>query len=64
MPFCDVEVVFDRSPFYGEGGGQVGDRGMIEAENGVVKATRQVRRNPDALRHEPAIEALYLIRLL
>ena len=31
-----VEVVISQSPFYAEGGGQLGDRGVISGPNGVV----------------------------
>lgn len=34
----EVQVVLDRTPFYAEGGGQVGDRGAFERADGVCLA--------------------------
>ncbi|HDG98770.1 MAG TPA: alanine--tRNA ligase [Desulfobacterales bacterium] len=42
-----VEVVLDRSPFYGESGGQVGDKGIIKSEQGIVRIgdTQKIAQN-------------------
>jgi alanyl-tRNA synthetase len=34
-----VEIAFDRTPFYAESGGQVGDTGQIIVEDGLLKVT-------------------------
>ncbi len=42
----EVEVILDRTPFYAEGGGQVGDSGVLEWEGG--RATVRDTRKPIA----------------
>ncbi|MDJ0661172.1 MAG: alanine--tRNA ligase [Crocosphaera sp.] len=33
----DVQIVLDQTPFYGESGGQIGDRGFLTGENLVIR---------------------------
>jgi len=39
-----AELVFDRTPFYAESGGQIGDAGEIRFENGAVFRVDDVRK--------------------
>ena len=50
----DVEVVLDQTPFYPEGGGQVGDAGRLVGPAGEVEV-RDTQRRGDLISHVGAV---------
>jgi alanyl-tRNA synthetase len=55
-----VQLVLDSTPFYGEGGGQVGDRGVLCGEGadgaGLIVAIEAVSRNRSVFVHTGRVE--------
>lgn len=47
----EVEVILDRTPFYGEAGGQVGDTGEIRTDTGVFVVEDTQRPTPELIVH-------------
>jgi alanyl-tRNA synthetase len=45
------QIVLDRTPFYGEAGGQVGDSGVVETASGAVFGVEDTRRAGDIFLH-------------
>lgn len=48
----EVDIILDKTPFYGEMGGQVGDTGEISSSKGKVAITNTVRGNSDIIVHQ------------
>jgi len=53
----EVEVVVSETPFYAEGGGQVGDRGAIETASGRVRVADTLRPAGDLIVHRGVVES-------
>ena len=52
-----VRVFLDRSPFYPEGGGQVGDRGVIRTDSGAIRVVDTQRAGDASIVHEGVVES-------
>jgi alanyl-tRNA synthetase len=53
----EVEVITDRSPFYGESGGQVGDRGVLSNHGSRMEVSRSTRPLPEVIVHHGRIQS-------
>jgi alanyl-tRNA synthetase len=51
------EIVLDRTPFYGEAGGQVGDRGVLSAEGAAAEVTDTQLPVPGLYAHRVSVTA-------
>ncbi len=47
----EAMLVLDRTPFYAESGGQVGDKGVIKLENGLFEVTDTQKQAGDVVVH-------------
>lgn len=50
------EIILDRTPFYGEAGGQVGDTGTIETENSFIKVLDTKKPYPHLFFHHVKVD--------
>ncbi|MFN8590896.1 MAG: alanine--tRNA ligase [Thermomicrobiales bacterium] len=50
-----VEIVLDRTPFYGESGGQIGDTGWIRTDTGVINIDDTFKPTPDVFVHRGTV---------
>lgn len=47
----EIILLLDRTPFYAESGGQVGDKGVIETETGLVRVSDTKKGSKDRILH-------------
>ncbi len=50
-----IEVILDRTPFYGESGGQIGDTGSIRTETGLINIDDTFKPTPDIHVHRGTV---------
>jgi alanyl-tRNA synthetase len=50
-----VEVILDRTPFYGESGGQIGDKGHLRTETGLVDVDDTFKPTPGLYVHRGTV---------
>jgi alanyl-tRNA synthetase len=50
-----VEVMLDRTPFYGESGGQIGDTGWIRTETGLFNVDQTHKPTADTIVHRGTV---------
>ena len=53
----EVRLFLDRTPFYAEGGGQVGDRGRIRTPSGVIRVHDTVPAGDRSILHSGVVES-------
>src|SRR3989441_982854 len=51
----EIEIALDRTPFYAEGGGQVGDQGILTGPDGVIEVKQTTRPAPDLFLHQGVV---------
>ncbi len=51
-----VEIITDQTPFYGESGGQVGDRGSMEGEGGLGEVADTKKPLPNIIVHHTLVK--------
>ncbi|MFN3682140.1 MAG: alanine--tRNA ligase, partial [Nitrospira sp.] len=56
----DVEIVLDVTPFYPEGGGQVGDQGMCVGPEGVIDIIETTKPTPTMIVHKGRVRQGWL----